>query len=711
MFLTIFSSIPARAETENLGWSFGAKAEARRGGVVLVLSGGGTRGFAHVGVLKVLERERIPIAAIVGTSIGSVIGGLYVSGHSPDEIRKLIQETDIMGLLADTGTRLRLDSGNHKPVGESSSSLRLDFDKKFNVIGPLGLLPAVSFLNFLTRNTGHVQTTDFNDFAVPFACVATDLGTGEAVVLRDGNLASAIRASSSIPGILEPWPLEGRLLVDGGLVANLPVEIAKEIFPGYPIIAVNLSGQVTSKPASSFTSVVDVLTQTIDIMTLENIRRNEALADLVLYPDTGSFSVLDSEDYDKVYEKGLTVAEENVEELIALSESAPLVTVTGDIEADERVVRLVRVDGLDGRAARDIERTFRHFVNMPYDVDAINKALDVISGRDEVATVDVNTLPLDPSTPNDVEVVFSIEKRPPFELGVSGYTTNLHRQRWLGLQIDGRDLFSGGDSANMDARYGKGEWNLSSRYFTPLHGGEQWGFALGARKEFYQADGFDSVDLRRRFARAIFYSGNRNSRFGIGAAIEHTNARDGGYEFGPYFYYNVDTLDNQLAPTKGYTINTQVWWNTADILTSRTNVTAYIPFMTRKKTHFALDLGLETGDKEHEAYRALLGDQEELMSVSRHPLAGDQAAWARLGIGRNFLNSWWGAVRGEVFAGYGVIMDDWSKRDDAWELGVALSVPGEFLNGKLLLVYDDRGEFSFGYTLGIQNYWWNYQMP
>ncbi|MDR3321834.1 MAG: patatin-like phospholipase family protein, partial [Synergistaceae bacterium] len=600
---------------------------------------------------------------------------------------------------------------NHRPVGESQSSLRLDLDKNFKVTGPLGLLPAVSFVNFLTRQTGHIQTTDFDYLPIPFACVATDLGTGEVVVLREGNLASAIRASSSIPGILEPWPLDGRLLVDGGLVANLPVGIAKEIFPGYPVIAVNLSGPDMSKPKESFSGLIDVMMQTIDIMTLENIRRNEGLADIVLHPETGTFGMLNTSGYDTVYARGLSVAEENLDRIIAISESAPPARAEFDPPPDGRIVRGIRVEGLHGRAARDIEASFRNLVDAPYDVDAINKALVRISRRDEIATVDVNTPPLDESKPEDVEIVFSVEKRPPYELTADGYTTNLHQQRWLGVQLDGRDLFSEGDAANFDARYGKDEWGLNTRYFTPLQGGEQWGFALGTRKESYEPEGFADASFKRYYARAVFYMESDNSRFGLGAAMEYTDANEGGHEYGPYLYYTIDTLDNQLVPTRGYTFNTQVWWNTANILTSRTNLTAYIPFALNKKMHNALDLGLETGDAEHEAYRALLGDQEELMSLSRNPLAGDQAAWARLGIGKNFLSSWWGTVRGEIFAGYGVIMDDWSRRDEAWETGIAISVPGEFLNGKLLLIYDNHGELSFGYTLGIQNNWWNYQMP
>jgi NTE family protein len=681
----------------------------KRGGVVLVLSGGGTKGFAHIGVLKVLERENIPIAGIVGTSIGSVIGGLYASGYSADEILQIVIDTDIMGLLADAGTRLRTDAADHRPSGEILSPMRIDFNKEMKVVGPLGLLPASALVNFLTKYTGHIQTTDFNSLPIPFACVATDLSTGEALVLRNGNLASSMRASASIPGVLEPWPLNGRLLVDGGLAANLPVEIAKRIFPGYPVVAVNLSKLATSKPVDSFNSIVDVMMQTIDIMTLENMRRNEAEADLLIYPDVAAYSMLDSKGYDDIYARGLEAAEMKVDELAAISDKSRVFLADGKIAPGERVVRRVTVEGLDRRAAEDLEKNYRGWIGKTYDVNAVNSAVERMSKREEVATVDVNVRPIAERSPGDVEVVFSIEKRPPYELAFNGYATNLHRHRWLDVTLNARDLASMGDAASVIGKYGLNEWGLNARYFTPPIGGAQWGFALGARRDRIEPIGFEGYEVERYAARAVYYKERDNSRLGLGIAGQHSNANGGDdFAYGPYLYYNSDTLDNLLMPSKGYSFNTQLWWNTSGVWVSRTNLTTFVPYTNNM--HFVFDFGLETGNKEDQAFRALLGDQEELYSLASHPLAGDQAVWAKAGIGKNFSHSWWGAVRGEIFAGYGMIMDNWSLKDDAWEAGVALSIPGQFLNGKVLIVYDNHGELTIGYTLGVPD-WSNRQVP
>jgi NTE family protein len=677
----------------------GAAAGNLRGGIVLVLSGGGTKGFAHVGVLKVLERERIPVAGIVGTSIGAVVGGLYACGYTADEIRTIIRDTNVMGLLADSGTRIKSDAGDHRPVGENVGLYHLNFDKDLRVKGPLGMLPALSLASFLTKYTGHLQTTDFNDLPRPFACVAADLGTGDEVVLRSGNLASSIRASASIPGLMEPWPIDGRLLVDGGLVANVPVAIAKEIFPGYPVVAVNLAGESISKPRERFRSVIDVMMQTIDIMTMDRIKANEAMADLVLYPEVGAFGMLDSSGYDEVYMLGIRAADANIERLAALSASSRSIPAKRGRPPAARIVRNVRIEGLAAGLTADLEKNYRKWIGKPYDLDAVNAAQERISKIDEVAAVDVDTYPL-PDDRASVDVVFTAEKRPAFEFGFDGYTSSMHPHRWVSLNLNARDLSSYGDAANVNIRLGNDEWGGGARYFTPLVRGGQWGFSLAGSREWFEPAEFGSYSMERYSARALYYRERMDDfRFGIGAAGEYADAPD--YErfsWGPYLYFNRDTLDNLLVPSKGYSFNSQLWLNDDNIFVSRTNLTAYIPW--KSNLRFLLNFGLETGERDNATYRVLLGDREELLSLAKHPLAGDQAAWARVGLSRDFYNSWWGAVRGDIFATYGTVLESWDGIHDAWEAGVALSFPGQMLNGRIVLVYSSDGEIVFGFSLG-----------
>ncbi|MDR3354687.1 MAG: BamA/TamA family outer membrane protein, partial [Synergistaceae bacterium] len=323
-----------------------------------------------------------------------------------------------------------------------------------------------------------------------------------------------------------------------------------------------------------------------------------------------------------------------------------------------------------------------------------------ISRRDEVATIDVDVLQSEGGTSDDVDLLFSVEKRSPYEIGLDGYTTNFSTHRRISVMFNARDIASDGDSGNVEARYGNNEWGAALRYFTPMSNYSQWGFSISARRDDLSPEGFDPYQLERFSARALYYRESSDRRVGFGLAAERSDSmgRDSDV-WGPYLYFNKDTLDDHLNPTSGYSVNSQVWWNTADIWVTRSELSAFIPLFG--KNHIVLNLGLETGDMSDRAYRALLGDQEELYSLARHPLAGDQSAWARLGFGRNFYTSWWGSIRGEVFATYGTVMENWSNIDEAWEAGLALSVPGQLFNGSLVLIYDDGGEFSVGFTIGI----------
>ncbi|GAB1426577.1 hypothetical protein MASR2M17_00030 [Aminivibrio sp.] len=245
----------------------------------MVLSGGGTRGLAHIGVLEALQEENMPIAGIVGASMGAIIGGLAASGYTTQEIREVITTLDLTNLLSEKTNPIFV------PLSQESANPRskipwVVMNKAGDVIGPLGGMSGVKLLEKFAQLASRTQIVRFDELAIPFAAVATDLETGEKVVLRTGSLASAMRASMAIPVLFDPWPVGGRLLVDGGLVSNLPVDTAKEIFPGYPVIAVDVTG--TLKSRKDIKSVVDVLDQSLTIFTRRNVENEILKADLVI---------------------------------------------------------------------------------------------------------------------------------------------------------------------------------------------------------------------------------------------------------------------------------------------------------------------------------------------------------------------------------------------------------------------------------------------
>ena len=270
-----------------------AAPNASRPRICLALGGGGARGAAHVGVLEALQQLHIPIDCIAGTSMGAIVGGLYASGFTTQELQAALERPDLQASMAGKQQRSLLSYPDKQYQLEYL--LRVEFgyaDGKF--FFPQGIIAGNDpgrILNVLTLETQ--PNTDFNKLPIPFRAVATDIGTGAEVVLDHGRLAEAMRASMSVPGVYAPVPLDNHLLVDGGLVDNLPVDVARQMGANV-VIAVNVSTPPV-KPGS-LNNVVGVSLQVIILMGSQNVSRSIASLtahDVLINPDLGDVSAVD----------------------------------------------------------------------------------------------------------------------------------------------------------------------------------------------------------------------------------------------------------------------------------------------------------------------------------------------------------------------------------------------------------------------------------
>ena len=256
----------------------------------LVLGGGGARGVAHVGVLKVLEELHVPVDLVVGTSMGAIVGGLFAAGLSPDSMEAWVAHADWDDLFRDQPSYSRLafrrkEEAREFPipleVGVGSDGLQL----------PSGLVAGQKLNAALRTLTFHAaRVSDFDSLAIPFRAVATDLETGQMVVLGGGDLVDAIRASMSAPGVFTPYPVDDRLLVDGGLVRNVPVDVACALGADI-VIAVDVGARLADR--SELHGVVDLTMQVTRIMTRNGAAEQlEALGpdDLLVSPELGDMS-------------------------------------------------------------------------------------------------------------------------------------------------------------------------------------------------------------------------------------------------------------------------------------------------------------------------------------------------------------------------------------------------------------------------------------
>jgi NTE family protein len=291
LMLALICAGPARAQTPEPAAAASAP-QGQRPKVCLVLSGGGARGAAHVGVLRVLEDLRVPVDCITGTSMGSIVGAAYASGLTLDEMEKTLGGMSTRLLFKDLPPReeraVRLKRDDATNLAPIEMGVRGG-----EVLLPKGLVSGVqleSVLRSLSKVRGFQH---FDQLPIPFRAVATDLVTGKPVVLSQGELPSAMRASMSVPGAIEPVRLEGRMLVDGGLTNNLPVDVARAM-GAQVVIAVNL-GTPLMKP-EQLNSVLGVTGQMVNILTEQNVQASLASlrpTDILILPQLGDFSATD----------------------------------------------------------------------------------------------------------------------------------------------------------------------------------------------------------------------------------------------------------------------------------------------------------------------------------------------------------------------------------------------------------------------------------
>lgn len=285
----------------------------KRPKIGLVLSGGGAKGFAHVGVLKVIEELGIPIDYITGTSMGSIIGGFYSMGYSAAEIEKMISQQDWDIVLSDYVHR------EHIPLYDRDEYDRYAFSfpiKEKGVSLPEGIVHGHNVLKVFCKYALKFHATDdFNDLPIPFACVGSDIVKGEEFIMDEGFLPMAMKASMSIPTLFTPVDIGGRMLVDGGMINNFPVIKAKEM--GADII-IGVDVQRGKRTKKELKSMPDIMNQAVFFLGMDSFKKNMEHVDLYIKPNINGFSVSDFDKSKELIKRGEEAANKMIVQLIDL---------------------------------------------------------------------------------------------------------------------------------------------------------------------------------------------------------------------------------------------------------------------------------------------------------------------------------------------------------------------------------------------------------
>jgi len=271
----------------------------KRPKIGLVLSGGGAKGFAHIGVLKALEKAGVKIDYIGGTSMGAVVGGLYASGYSATQIDSIFYNTNFDELLKDYIPRS--SKSFYEKRNDEMYAIALPFHKlKIGI--PIALSKGMYNYNLLCKLTHKVRyTKDFDKLPIPFLCIATDIEKGEPVVLRSGYLAQAMLASSAFPSLFSPVEIDGRLLIDGGVINNYPVEEVRNM--GADVI-IGVDVQDDLKDRKSLNDATRILVQITNLDMIKSMEGKKKITDIYIKPDISNYGVISFNEGQEIIKKG-----------------------------------------------------------------------------------------------------------------------------------------------------------------------------------------------------------------------------------------------------------------------------------------------------------------------------------------------------------------------------------------------------------------------
>ncbi len=306
--------------------------ENRRASVALVLAGGGAKGFAHVPILQMLEDLEIPIDMIVGTSAGALIGGFYAAGNSPAEIEAYIHTINWEKTFQDdpvSPADIYIDGQN-----DQAEFFSFQLDSGFNIEMGKGVFTGQHVFETIKRLTVKIPSRiNFDSLPTPFRAVAVDLLNGEPVVLSGGDLAEAMRASMSLPALFEPFVVDGRTLIDGTVLENVPIKIAKDM--GFDIIiVVDISDELIKNPEAFETTPLAALSQMMSITQAKKTRDEYQYADIVIKPDLSKYTSIDYLKGDDIIAEGRKAALAAENELRALRDR---IYGTAPVQKDVRV--------------------------------------------------------------------------------------------------------------------------------------------------------------------------------------------------------------------------------------------------------------------------------------------------------------------------------------------------------------------------------------
>ena len=505
----------------------------------LALSGGGALGLVEIGVIQWMEENHIPVDRIAGTSMGGIIGAMYATGMTPAEMKRFAEKINWEEVL------------QPEPVYSQLSFRRKQDRRNFLINAPLGLKHGLTGPNGLNPGQGvgllldriafpQSGISNFDDLPIPFRCVATDMQSGETVVLHDGPLAQAVRASMAIPGVFTPVQLKGRMLADGGMVQNIPVETARGMGADV-VIAIEL--RLPPGDITQLGSLTGVLSRAIDVMITQNERLSLALADAKVSVDMKGYWVTDYNKVDQLIGLGYKTAASQSADLLRYAIQDPsewqqyLDARTARKLAPINRVDTIAVTGADPRTDRSIQQRLSKDLHKPLDLHAVETQLTRMAGQGRF-----DDLGYEGFTQNGVPGLRVTAHEKPYGPPFVDLAVNV-----VGSGVAAFDFSAGARVTFMDIAHHGGEWRNDLLF----------GSSNLAATEYYQPVGQSGLFVAP-YAFASKYG--RNSFSGLTRVAIFGDERAGGgldigYDSGrrSEFRIGYELFDGKLVPLVGAT--------------------------------------------------------------------------------------------------------------------------------------------------------------
>ncbi len=607
--------------------------------VGLVLSGGGAKGLAHIGALKMIEESGVKIDYIAGTSMGAIIGGLYASGYNAKQLDSIFNKTNFTKLIRDDLPREAKTFYEREEAEKYAFSFPFD---NFNITIPTGISKGQNIYNLLAQLTQHVETNDFSQLKTPFFCVATNIETGQEVILDQGNLAQAISASGAIPTLFRPVEINGQLLTDGGVVNNYPVNKLKLKGMDY-IIGVDVQDSLFSR--EKLKSGLDIMNQVNNFRTIKAMKTKRQQTDVYIRPDIRNFTVLSFDEGETIINNGLIAAIDKYPELEKLAELQKLPKTK---KKPIKIIDSVYIDGIEILGNKTFPRNYirgklKVETNQKIAYDDLNNGLNNLSATGNFNRVTYYIKRQNNKQSLVVEVEESQNKN---FLKLAAHYDDLYKSGLL-VNLTRKSLIQTNDVMSLDLILGD---NIRYNFEYFIDKGKYW--SIGVKSRFNQFE--DNVDFDfvqqnsdlgdfnvnqirldiNDFTNQLFIETFlfKDFRFGIGLEQKDISATTETIDndltntdretviqdsnlLSAYGYLDYDSLDDKFFPTKGvyFSGNFHLYFNDLDNsgISEFSVAKGRVGYVTtpweKITTRFSSELGFRIGQEEVSSLNFFLG--------------------------------------------------------------------------------------------------------